>query len=205
VSPARFNSTFVFVSNSCLKFSVLPFTLFGQQGKYILICKEEDHMGESESQDGQSKRRDFLKVVIVAIGGVITAGFGVPAIAYVLGPALQQGTSEWLQLGSVNKVEVGVPTLFKTTIQTQTGWIKAEEEFSAYVLTEDGQNFVVLSNVCTHLGCRVRWIADKNGFYCPCHNGAFSKDGKVIGGPPPKPLDRFESKVEKDVLFVKRG
>ena len=63
----------------------------------------------------------------------------------------------------------------------------------------------VLIGICTHLGCRVRWIPEQQGFFCPCHNGAFSKDGKVTGGPPPRPLDRFESKVENDVLFVKRG
>jgi menaquinol-cytochrome c reductase iron-sulfur subunit len=122
-----------------------------------------------------------------------------------MGPALKQGTGEWIQLGSVSKIEPNIPTLFKTVIQTQTGWITTDEEFSVYVLTEDGQNYVAMSNVCTHLGCRVRWVAEKEGFFCPCHNGAFSKDGTVTGGPPPRPLDRFESKVENDILFVKRG
>jgi menaquinol-cytochrome c reductase iron-sulfur subunit len=167
-------------------------------------------MGETESQESQedlekqNKRRDFLKTAIVGIGGVITAGFAFPAVAYILGPALQPVASNWIQLGSVLKVEKGIPTLFKTIIQTQTGWITADEEFSAYVLTEDGQNFVVLSNVCTHLGCRVRWIPEKNGFFCPCHNGAFAKDGKVTGGPPPQPLFHYENKVENGILSVKR-
>ena len=95
--------------------------------------------------------------------------------------------------------------LFKTTIETQTGWINAEEEFSVYVLTENGQDFIAMSNICTHLGCRIRWIPDQEGFFCPCHNGVFAKDGSVIGGPPPRPLDRFETKVEEGILFVKRG
>jgi len=150
-------------------------------------------------------RRDFMKMVIAGISGVIGAAIGVPAIAYVVGPALQKGIDEWIRLGSVNKVEVNIPTLFKTVIQKQTGWINAEEEFSAYVLTENGQDFTVMSNICTHLGCRVRWIAEKEGFFCPCHNGVFSKEGSVVSGPPPRPLDRFESKVEDGVLFVKRG
>jgi len=150
-------------------------------------------------------RRDFMKMVIAGISGVIGAAIGVPAIAYVVGPALQKGIDEWIRLGSVNKVEVNIPTLFKTVIQKQTGWINAEEEFSAYVLTENGQDFTVMSNICTHLGCRVRWITEKEGFFCPCHNGVFSKDGSVVSGPPPRSLDRFENKVEDGVLFVKRG
>ena len=100
---------------------------------------------------------------------------------------------------------MNIPTLFKTVIEKQTGWINAEEEFSAYALTTNGQEFIVMSNICTHLGCRVRWVADKDGFYCPCHNGVFAKDGSVVSGPPPRSLDRFESKVEDGVLYVKRG
>ena len=157
------------------------------------------------SQEGKMGRRDFMKAVIAAISGVIGAAIGLPAIAYVVGPALKQETDTWIRLGAVSKIELNKPTLFKTIIETQTGWINAEEEFSAYVLTEDGQDFTVMSNICTHLGCRVRWIPDQDGFFCPCHNGVFAKDGSVVSGPPPRALDRFESKVEDGVLFVKRG
>lgn len=156
-------------------------------------------------QEGKLGRRDFMKAAIAGIGGLIGAAIGLPAIAYVVGPALAKAADTWIRLGTVSKVELGNPTLFKTTIETQTGWINAEEEFSAYVLTENGQDFIAMSNICTHLGCRVRWIPDEQGFYCPCHNGVFAKDGSVLTGPPPRPLDRFESKVEDGVLFVKRG
>ena len=150
-------------------------------------------------------RRKFMSSVIVALSGLIGTVVGLPAIAYLIGPALQQKTEEWVQLGAISKVEPGTPTLFKTTIERQTGWIKADEELSAYVLTEDGQTYAAISNVCTHLGCRVRWIADKKYYICPCHNGVFDKDGKVVAGPPPRALDRFESKVENGVLFVRKA
>ena len=159
----------------------------------------------STSEDSNVSRRDFMKTVIASIGGLIGATIGLPAIAYVVGPAFKQDTDEWIRLGSVGKVELNTPTLFKTTIEKQIGWTNAEEEFSAYVLTTNGQEFIAMSNVCTHLGCRVRWIPVQDGFFCPCHNGVFSKDGNVISGPPPRPLDRFEVKVEDGVLFVKRG
>ena len=160
-------------------------------------------MGKSEEIN--VSRRDFMKTAILSIGGLIGTVIGLPAIAYVIGPALQKETNEWIRLGSVGKVEVNTPTLFKTIIEKQTGWINAEEEFSVYVLTTNGQEFVVMSNICTHLGCRVRWIPDQDSFFCPCHNGVFAKDGSVVAGPPPRPLDRFEVKVEDGVLFVKRG
>ena len=150
-------------------------------------------------------RRDFMKAAIFGIGGLIGVAIGLPAIAYIVGPALKQGADVWIRLGAVGKVESDNPTLFKTTVETQTGWISTQEEVSAYVLTENGQEFVVLSNICTHLGCRVRWIADDDKFHCPCHNGVFAKDGSVVSGPPPRPLDRFENKVEDGVLYIKRG
>jgi len=159
----------------------------------------------SMAKDTKVGRREFMKAAIAAIGGVIGAALGLPAIPYVMGPALKRDKQDWIRLGTTSKVELNNPTLFKTTIETQTGWISAEEEFSAYVLTENGQDFVAMSNICTHLGCRIRWIAEEQGFFCPCHNGVFAKDGSVLSGPPPRPLDRFEARVEDGILFVKRG
>lgn len=150
-------------------------------------------------------RRDFMRATILSIGGIIGAAIGLPAIGYVAGPALKQEAQTWIRLGAINKVELNTPTLFKATVETQTGWISTQEEVSAYVLTEDGQDFAVLSNICTHLGCRVRWIAEDGKFHCPCHNGVFAKDGTVLAGPPPRPLDRYESKIEDGVLYIKRG
>jgi menaquinol-cytochrome c reductase iron-sulfur subunit len=159
----------------------------------------------TETRDNQVNRRDFMKTAIVTISGLIGAAIGLPAIPYIIGPALKRNIDAWIRLGSANKVELNNPTLFKTRIETQTGWINTEEELSVYVLTTNGQDFIAMSNICTHLGCRVRWIPDQESFFCPCHNGVFSKDGNVIDGPPPRPLDRFESKVEDGILFVKRG
>ena len=158
-----------------------------------------------KSEDKQLGRRNFMKVAIAGIGGLIGAALGLPAIPYIMGPALQKESDDWIQLGSINKVEINIPTLFKKKIEIQTGWIDTEEEISVYVLTSNGQDYVVMSNVCTHLACRVRWIPEKDNFFCPCHNGVFAKDGTVVSGPPPRPLDRFESKVEDGVIFIKRG
>ncbi len=151
-------------------------------------------------------RRDFMKITIGAIGGLIGLGFGIPAIAYVVAPALAKSQAQnWIQLGAVSKIELGKPTLFKVNITRQTGWIDNKEELSIYVLTEDGRDFAAMSNVCTHLGCRIRWIADQNQFFCPCHNGVYDKQGSVLSGPPPRPLDRYQTKVENDQLFILGG
>ncbi len=148
-------------------------------------------------------RRKFMRSAIAAIGGFIGAAMAIPAIAFIVGPAVQRKQQqEWIRLGSASKVEIGTPTLFKTKIEKQTGWIVNETELTFYVITEDGRNYVAMSNICTHLGCRVRWISDENQFFCPCHNAIFDEDGYVVTGPPPRPLDRYEVKVEEDQLFI---
>jgi menaquinol-cytochrome c reductase iron-sulfur subunit len=151
-------------------------------------------------------RRDFMSIATWAIGILIGAGLGLPAIAYIIGPALRKEDAlAWIRLGSISKVELGTPTLFKAKIERQTGWVVNEEEISVYVFTENGRDFVAMSNICTHLGCRVRWIKDQDQFFCPCHNGVFDKLGGVVTGPVPRSLDRFEVKVEDDQLFILGG
>ncbi|MEW5938309.1 MAG: ubiquinol-cytochrome c reductase iron-sulfur subunit [Chloroflexota bacterium] len=150
----------------------------------------------------ENTRRDAMKTAISFIGGLIGAAYVLPAIAYIIGPALKKNEGNWVRLGSLSNVEMGTPTLFKPRVARQNGWITEEDEVGVYVLTEDGRNYHALSNICTHLGCRVRWIAESRQFFSPCHNGVFDKHGYVVSGPPPRPLDEFEMKVEDDYVFI---
>jgi menaquinol-cytochrome c reductase iron-sulfur subunit len=157
-------------------------------------------------ENDQVSRRNFLAIATGAIGGLIAVVMAIPAVAYVVGPALQRKKTEnWLEIGPTSKVELGTPTLFKTMVESQTGWIATQEEVSIYVLTENARDYIALSNICTHLGCRVRWIPDQGQFFCPCHNGVFDKSGHVVSGPPPRPLDQYETKIEDSQLFILLG
>src|SRR5256885_15180670 len=69
-----------------------------------------------------------------------------------------------------------------------------------YVSKNEQGQLIVLSAVCTHLGCTVPWVEKENNFICPCHLGRFAADGKLLGGPPPRNMDRLETKVEDGVL-----
>lgn len=68
-------------------------------------------------------------------------------------------------------------------------------------IVKDGSKLCALSTVCTHLGCRVRWEGEK--FLCPCHNAAFDKNGNVVSGPPPRPLDRYDVEVVDGSVYLK--
>jgi Rieske Fe-S protein len=174
----------------------------------------EDHAEGSDQEDSHSEdednaedpgRRTFLIRAISIIGGGIAGLVGIPAAFFVTGSArAATGEEEWIRLGSASSIQPGAaPTLMKATVSRRIGYLVEEQEVSVFVTTENGVEFTVLSNVCSHLGCRVRWVDDQDGFFCPCHNAIFGPDGGVVQGPPPRPLDKFEFLVEENQLYFK--
>lgn len=73
---------------------------------------------------------------------------------------------------------------------------------TAVMVRKQGGDLVVLSAVCTHLGCIVQWEKEKQDFLCPCHGGRFSPEGAVISGPPPKSLTRIPFVVANGIITV---
>jgi len=67
-----------------------------------------------------------------------------------------------------------------------------------------GNDFSVVSAVCTHLGCTVQWRGGEENFDCPCHGSIFNKDGNVVGGPAPRALPWYSlDKLPDGQLLVK--
>jgi cytochrome b6-f complex iron-sulfur subunit len=65
-------------------------------------------------------------------------------------------------------------------------------------VVRDGDDFHVISSVCTHLGCSVQWRQDERRFDCPCHGSRFREDGTVISGPAPRPLEWYAVALSPD-------
>lgn len=73
------------------------------------------------------------------------------------------------------------------------------------VFTSQGE-YKALAATCTHLACTVRYEADSESLFCPCHNGRFDLDGHVISGPPPLPLETYTvDVVGQDIIVSARG
>lgn len=69
----------------------------------------------------------------------------------------------------------------------------------------EAEDFLALSSVCPHLGCRVHWEGQNDRFFCPCHNGAFDRSGAPTAGPPAaakQSLVRYPLKVSDGLLFL---
>lgn len=55
-----------------------------------------------------------------------------------------------------------------------------------------------ISRTCTHLGCRVNFLEDKQLIECPCHQSKFTAKGKLISGPAKKDLPTFAVESKSD-------
>lgn len=149
-------------------------------------------------------RNEFVKITVGAMGAVITGLVGLPAVAYLLSPALnEQSLDAWVPLGPLDIYPVGEPTLF-TFIRTKVnGWEKTVNSYGVYVFRKTENEVMVFSNVCTHLACRVTFMGDTREYDCPCHDAQFDIEGNVIGGPPPRPMDQYETKIEDGQLSIR--
>lgn len=147
-------------------------------------------------------RRQFVLAVTTFLGSIMGAVIGLPAIGYMLSPALKASSGEAkIVVGPVENFQDGVPTLFTFTRTKVNGWEKTVNSYGVYVLRE-GDKVTALSNRCTHLSCRVKWSDEKSAYLCPCHDAAFAKDGTVRSGPPPKELDHLEASIEEGKIFI---
>ena len=158
----------------------------------------------TKKSDYLISRRQFVGSVIGVLGAVMTALVGVPVIAYLISPAARkQGGFQWTSLGPASALQPGVPTPFSFSQLREVGWKRTKINHTVYVVSDESENsLVAFSDVCTHLSCKVRWIADEGIFFCPCHAGRFDRDGNVISGPPPRPLNRYEAKIENGQIMI---
>ena len=61
-----------------------------------------------------------------------------------------------------------------------------------------GKSIKVVSAVCTHLGCSVQWVQERNRFECPCHGSLFECPGAGTVGPAQNPLSWYEVTLTAD-------
>ncbi len=56
---------------------------------------------------------------------------------------------------------------------------------------DDAGNTHIMSPICPHLGCVVRWNEAERTWDCPCHGSRFQATGEVIAGPAEEDLEKL--------------
>jgi quinol---cytochrome c reductase iron-sulfur subunit, bacillus type len=150
-------------------------------------------------------------------GAVAVLTFALPALGFAVGSAVfERPPVRWEAVGSpddfpndtylprVITTVPGIGEVGKTTVYVRA-WnpdIDPPKDSGIPYADERGGDFVALSTRCMHLGCPVRFVAASERFICPCHGGVYDFTGKVDGGPPVRPLDRFYVRVRNGQLEI---
>ena len=158
--------------------------------------------GRIEGGD-RSSRRSFLVRSFWGVAGVIGAGLAVLGLSPAIAPALRKTATTWSPVIDADLVPEGMPTRASITVVTRDAFLPPEpQQTPVFVINHGNGRFSIMDARCTHLGCPVSWSADEDRFLCPCHEGVFDAQGKVVSGPPPRPLDLYEWKVQDGVLYA---
>jgi menaquinol-cytochrome c reductase iron-sulfur subunit len=154
-------------------------------------------------------RRRLFEGGALAAGGIASAAFGLPPLGFALGPMFEDETPQRFQdvgpekdfndtsyVPKVMTVVAGTGEAGKTTIYVRRFNPELDDKKNA------DQPYVAITTRCAHVGCPVRYVQASERFICPCHGGVYDFQGKVTGGPPVRPLDRFYTKIQGGRVLV---
>ena len=143
----------------------------------------------------QDERRRALVLLINGAVGLIGGALGALLGTFALRPGGEKNRDRWLRAASLVELTPGTPVARVLSVPRADGWYRERVRQTVF-LVRDGDQVKALSATCTHLGCQVRWEREHKRFQCPCHGGAYDAHGRVVAGPPPRPLDTIEVRVD---------
>ena len=154
-------------------------------------------------------RRRFMSGTANVAGAVAVSAFALPSLGFALGPLFEEQEQPWNAVGAPGDFPQNT---YIPKVVTTTSGIGQSGKTTVYVRKRnpdidkepaDAYNqYVAISTRCMHLGCPVRFVEAAGRFICPCHGGVYDFSGKVDGGPPVRPLDRFYTRVRGGQLEV---
>ncbi len=154
-----------------------------------------------KNEPGLPERRSFLKWLIGAMSALIALITGIPYLRVLVSSAPLQKLS-YAEVGDVTSLSVGQPQDMNFRVRVTDAYLQQEVTRSVWVIKHSPAELTVFSPICTHLGCHFKWNPQSRHFECPCHGSVWTIDGKVIGGPAPRPLDTLPYKIENGRLYV---
>lgn len=153
--------------------------------------------------DSEINRRKFMEIGIYSISGTIAAVSGVALTRFAIGPSFKKKKAKWIEIKLENNPDdSGGFERVVLEYETKDGWLIKNARTLAYVRRIKEDEVIAVSAGCTHLGCIVTWDEENKIFKCPCHDGKYDAEGKVISGPPPVPLQRHKTKIEDGRILL---
>ena len=151
-------------------------------------------------------RRSFLSRMSLAVSGLIAVVVNVPILSYLLSPLIRPTRPSWRSVGPITQFRIGATVQVGLEDPSPLAWAGQTALTAAWLRRDSETSFTAFAVNCTHLGCPVNWLQAARLFLCPCHGGVYNEDGTVAGGPPPRPLLRYEARVrDGQVEILARG
>lgn len=155
-----------------------------------------------KSEEETPERRRFLGRMLGAINLFVFGSVLVPVVGFICSPLNIRRKSEWVEIADENEVPMNSTKEVRFNTKVRDGYRIADRTYAVYLRrTQDG--VLVINPSCTHLGCKVNYQEPKDRFVCPCHGGVFDAVGNNVSGPPPKPLERYASKIDGGKVFIR--
>jgi Rieske Fe-S protein len=153
-------------------------------------------------------RRGLLMKVGILFNGIVATALAVPIVRFLLSSVTRGragGYLSWVPLGRVSEFPEGETRLatFRNPYVTPTDGETADT--ACWVRRIEGDQFQVFAVNCAHLGCPVRWFPQSGLFMCPCHGGAYYRDGSRASGPPERGLFEYSHKIENGLVTIQAG
>ena len=150
----------------------------------------------------ETTRRAFLKRATGLLALLAGLAVGIPGIGPIIGPVFRREKVNWTKVAGVNSLPLGEP--FKLTFASQTisAYIRETVLRNVWVIKHSPAEVTVYSPICPHLGCEYNWNPQSHHFECPCHGSVYAEDGRVLGGPAPRPLDTLPIQVKEGELYI---
>jgi nitrate reductase gamma subunit len=148
-------------------------------------------------------RRGFLAKATGLLTFFVAAVAGVPLIGEMIGGIYREKKREWVKVTDVSSFPVNQPVNPTFPMQVTQAYLRETELHKVWVVRHMDNTLTVFSPICPHLGCHYHWNPGSQHFECPCHGSIYALNGKVLGGPAPRPLDTLPEKVEGGILYIK--
>ncbi len=154
-------------------------------------------------------RRRFMSRTATAAGAVAVASFTLPALGFAIAPVFDRAPATWQDIGPLSRFTDANYVPVTISLDPDLGQAGLS---LAYVrkhnLDIDGpvkdryDDVIAISSRCVHVGCPVRYVQAAESFVCPCHGGVYNFRGMRVGGPPPRPLDRFYTLIRRGQVLL---
>lgn len=141
-------------------------------------------------QDNYLARRDFTKFTVLT------------SLAFVVGQ-FWIGVQNWFRRRRGEPPIKSIARIDQVPVGTAHSFSYPEARDPCLLLRPDETTLVAYNQQCTHLSCAVVPSMDRGCLDCPCHHGLFDlATGRVLAGPPRRPLTRITLEVRDGVVYA---